>query len=509
MALPDVGDLRIELLPPGGAGLGAPDGMRIPPLTLGRPERDTFRVTSVLSYGARGDGRTDDSGAISDAIADTPDGGVIYFPARTYAVNQVVILGRKCLTFVGDGTCSVLNMGVDFGFRGCDGITIYRLAFDAPGRTAQEGTTSLVSFAQTNNIRVSQCLFRDAAGEPVPDFGELQHAGIGVWRASETTSKFISITENRFERLGIRVEHARHVRIGWNVINKAAAHGIWVGGGWISREQPKHTDIEIVGNDVIDSHAYGIAVMDDSVPRGLSNRLVAPVMARIRVCGNSIRRSHDAGSIFPWVGIRIGVSTEEVDVVRPNADYGDIGAHDVVYRDIVVADNHVETASNDRRQEVGDIGIDFQLGVRDLDDRDPAFQHDVVRVPSFERPVVRNNTVIGFQRLGIRLMNIRFGAVHGNGLFECGSGLSIEHNVFQNHVFDNRVHHFGPAGDEQFALLDSLGQNLLNGNTKLREDMLAVWAGGGAGGGFWGGAPRVAEEAYTTDRVNIGPWRRA
>lgn len=60
-------------------------------------------AVSVLDYGAKADGVTDDRGAIQAAINATPAGGTVSFPAGTYAINSTVYL-RSGITITGAGT---------------------------------------------------------------------------------------------------------------------------------------------------------------------------------------------------------------------------------------------------------------------------------------------------------------------------------------------------------------------------------------------------------------------
>lgn len=61
---------------------------------------------NVKSYGAMGDGVTNDTAAISNAIADLPaDGGTVYFPAGTYIVSQSIPI-RTHVHYVGAGVGS-------------------------------------------------------------------------------------------------------------------------------------------------------------------------------------------------------------------------------------------------------------------------------------------------------------------------------------------------------------------------------------------------------------------
>src|SRR5437016_9454706 len=62
---------------------------------------------NVKSYGAKGDGATDDSTAIQDAInaANTAGGGVVFSPAGTYQINTSLNLKTKVI-MMGSGYAS-------------------------------------------------------------------------------------------------------------------------------------------------------------------------------------------------------------------------------------------------------------------------------------------------------------------------------------------------------------------------------------------------------------------
>lgn len=65
-------------------------------------------VYNVRTYGAIGDGTTDDTDAIAAAIAALPTGGTLYFPAGTYMVDNV--FAKSDMTIQGDGWGSVIKL---------------------------------------------------------------------------------------------------------------------------------------------------------------------------------------------------------------------------------------------------------------------------------------------------------------------------------------------------------------------------------------------------------------
>ena len=70
--------------------------------------RDATDVRSVRAFGAKGDGKTDDTAAIQAAIDDLPEaGGAVRVPSGTYLVNRLVL--RSGTTFLGSGQATVLE----------------------------------------------------------------------------------------------------------------------------------------------------------------------------------------------------------------------------------------------------------------------------------------------------------------------------------------------------------------------------------------------------------------
>jgi hypothetical protein len=83
------------------------------------PPSSTARSFDVRAYGATGNGRTDDTGAIRAALAaaESAGGGTIYFPAGIYlidpALGEFVVDSR--MTILGSGAHSILRVRNDAG----------------------------------------------------------------------------------------------------------------------------------------------------------------------------------------------------------------------------------------------------------------------------------------------------------------------------------------------------------------------------------------------------------
>lgn len=73
--------------------------------SVGAPVASVF--TNVKSYGATGDGSTDDTVAINTALTDLASGGSLYFPVGTYKISSGIIVPEGA-TVEGDGISSVI-----------------------------------------------------------------------------------------------------------------------------------------------------------------------------------------------------------------------------------------------------------------------------------------------------------------------------------------------------------------------------------------------------------------
>jgi hypothetical protein len=75
------------------------------------PPPSSVPTVSVKTYGATGDGSTDDTAAINAAIAAIPSSGaMLYFPCGTYLVlGQISAISTSNTTVTGDGTCSIIK----------------------------------------------------------------------------------------------------------------------------------------------------------------------------------------------------------------------------------------------------------------------------------------------------------------------------------------------------------------------------------------------------------------
>lgn len=93
----------------------------------------SIKVFSVRDYGATGDGITDDSGAISAALAAAGTTGVVYFPPGTYQIGATKYSITGTTKLMGSGTLSTIlsdGTGVVFTITSGSGTVVKDLEFD-------------------------------------------------------------------------------------------------------------------------------------------------------------------------------------------------------------------------------------------------------------------------------------------------------------------------------------------------------------------------------------------
>ena len=120
-------------------------------------------VYNVISYGAAGDGSTDDTTAVQNAMNAVPAaGGEVFFPAGTYRITAALVLPAAPVTVRGEGMdVSVLKATADV-----DGLTGSFSAFYAMpptirdltiGTTVTNGTKKAIKLSYPSASSVNEC----------------------------------------------------------------------------------------------------------------------------------------------------------------------------------------------------------------------------------------------------------------------------------------------------------------------------------------------------------------
>lgn len=121
---------------------------------------------SVKDFGAVGDGVTDDTAAIQDAINSlTASGGTVFFPKGTYKTDGGITLVSN-LTLQGEAG-AVLKPSASvplWAYRGLatNNVKVKDLAFEGTGTAFTDGNQQLLHIANATNVEVSGCNFTKA-----------------------------------------------------------------------------------------------------------------------------------------------------------------------------------------------------------------------------------------------------------------------------------------------------------------------------------------------------------
>jgi len=164
--------VKISQLPPAPTPLVGAD--LVPVVQAGTTARTTltavsnYVTASVKTFGAVGDGTTDDTVAIQAAVTAAGAGGLVYFPTGTYLVSSTI----NCLTnqqLIGNGVNNTIirrfaNYGDTFNFVNAGSANIKKMWF-YHGTLPNIGFTTLTNLATTG----SHIRFQNAQGALIED----------------------------------------------------------------------------------------------------------------------------------------------------------------------------------------------------------------------------------------------------------------------------------------------------------------------------------------------------
>lgn len=149
-------------------------------------------VYHVSDYGAVGDGVTDDTSALQDAL-DAAEGATLYFDATTYVIGDVLTV-RQGTTLRGRGATLIRKAGYDrellgnwqhgatwdwadgdtttTGYNGNGNITVEGITFDGNAATVP---ANMVSFVHCENIAIRDCVFLDCTADHHLEINSSRH----------------------------------------------------------------------------------------------------------------------------------------------------------------------------------------------------------------------------------------------------------------------------------------------------------------------------------------------
>jgi hypothetical protein len=133
----------------------------------------TTATADVTSFGASGNGISNDGPAIQAAIDSLPEkGGTVYFPSGTYLVTGSSLVLKSNVALVGAGDTSVIvkgkNLGQAIQSDRKTNIGLLGLRFAVETGTPATSVNGLVYFLKCRNVRVSNCTFDSSTDGGLP-----------------------------------------------------------------------------------------------------------------------------------------------------------------------------------------------------------------------------------------------------------------------------------------------------------------------------------------------------
>lgn len=133
----------------------------------------SLNSVSVIDFGAKGDGTTDDAAAIQSALSSlSASGGVIYFPYGIYLIKSPVLFYSNQILYFENGATIKQGAAINSlmrnysttsigGYDGTHNTQIINATFDGGTYTTNN---TLLGFCHSQYITIKNCTFKNAYG---------------------------------------------------------------------------------------------------------------------------------------------------------------------------------------------------------------------------------------------------------------------------------------------------------------------------------------------------------
>ena len=246
-------------------------------------------LISVKTYGAKGDGSTDDTTAIQTAVNALPQNATLYFPTGTYLISAskgIEVTNRTGLSWKGDGFTTILKRHAAAHptariatFTNDSEVQISDMAFDANGIISYGG----VAFYGSKRVLVTRTRFFDSNKQPLVQtdrysfvFGAGHHEDL--W-----------IADNIIEDLQLEVNAAQRAHIVRNQVSRPTRTGAI--GAFSLANGGFAEDYEIAYNQITDAQVSAGAIAVNLDPPQTSNYRYS----RMTIARNEIRFNTASG----------------------------------------------------------------------------------------------------------------------------------------------------------------------------------------------------------------------
>lgn len=338
----------------------------------------TSGVINVKDYGAVGDGSTDDSVAIAEAIAAATPGQAVFFPnsSGAYIITAPIVTAAQGIKIFGNGAVISGLSWTQFQFlrfSGAAQCVVEGLTFfgNSPASATSLGLAH-IEVIDSTDITIRNCWFNTSASSGVWVTGACSHVSIvgnrftgnfcAIFSDDNTVSQptFLLIANNVIEdglSATSKVNYSGGIKVsGVGTANTTAGHSIT--GNVITRPgqmgieiQGQINDCTISGNSVNDAD-FGISVSDSLRATVSGNSVkaasnygieVASNSAGCAVSGNTID-GHDAGgSRVTDVGISISGSSDCTATGNVVRNFSGTGIQTFICNNITITGNTIRS----------------------------------------------------------------------------------------------------------------------------------------------------------------------